>query len=82
MKPVKFPGQNIVFGEGQPEYQPLPALKVPGPQGEVITCWELSNEEVEIIVRSKRLYLSQLTFNKPIQPVLLMTDLGDNITLT
>lgn len=36
MKPVEFEGQNVIFGEGQPEYQPLPALLMP--DGEVITC--------------------------------------------
>lgn len=37
MTPIKFKGQNIVFGANQPEYQPLPALKLH--DGQVITCW-------------------------------------------
>lgn len=40
MKPKEFKGQNIVFAKDQPEYQPLPALRMP--DGEVITCWGLS----------------------------------------
>lgn len=39
MRPVKFPGHNVVFAEDQPEYQPLPAILMPGLDGEVITCW-------------------------------------------
>nr|UVY42675.1 MAG: hypothetical protein [Bacteriophage sp.] len=27
MKPVEFPGVNVVFAKDQPEYMPLPAMK-------------------------------------------------------
>ena len=81
MKPVEFPGHNVVFAKDQPEYLPLPALRVPGPEGEVITCWELSDEELEEIKRTKRIYLSQWTFNNPLQPIRMTTDLSDNIEL-
>lgn len=74
MNPIEFKGQNVVFGEGQEEYRPLPALKTP--DGTVITCWEISDEEWEEISRSRKIYLSQLTFNMPLQPVLLMSDLS------
>ena len=54
MKPVEFAGVNVVFAKDQPEYVPLPAMKVPNdPQG----------------------LMSVLTFNKPLQPVLLTVDL-------
>lgn len=78
MKPVKFPGQNVVFGENQPEYQPLPALAMP--DGEIITCWEITDEDIEKMTSSRRIYLSQLTFNRPLQPIKLMADLDDGIT--
>lgn len=29
MKPVEFPGVNVVFAKDQPEYMPLPAMKIP-----------------------------------------------------
>ena len=45
MKPVKFKHQNVVFAEDQPEYQPLPALKINSLEGFVITCWKLSFRE-------------------------------------
>lgn len=48
MKPVEFPGVNVVFAKDQPEYIPLPAMKVPNdPQGLIITKWQLSPEELE-----------------------------------
>jgi hypothetical protein len=34
MKPVEFPGVNVVFAKDQSEYMPLPAMKIPNdPQG-------------------------------------------------
>ncbi len=79
MKPITFAGQNIVFGENQPEYQPLPALKMP--DGEVITCWQFSDSEWETMSKNKCFYLSQLTFNQLLQPIFPMAELGDNLTL-
>lgn len=80
MKPIEFPGHNVVFAKDQPEYQPLPALRMP--DGEVITCWEISDEELEEIVKTKRIYLSQLTFNQPLQPILPMAGLDGGINIT
>lgn len=80
MKPIPFKGQNVVFGENQPEYLPLPALKMP--DGEVITCWEFTDEEIEDIVQNKCIYLKQFTFNNPLQPLLPLVNLEDGITLT
>lgn len=48
MKPVEFPGVNVVFAKDQPEYMSLPAMKIPNdPQGLIITKWQLSPEELE-----------------------------------
>jgi len=77
MTPIEFPGQNIIFGAGQPEYQPLPALRLP--DGEVITCWQLSDEELADIQKTKCFYLSQLTFNGAVQPILPKVNLEDGI---
>lgn len=80
MKPVEFKGQNVVFGQDQPEYQPLPALRMP--DGEVITCWEMTDEQLQEVIRTKRVYLKQTTFNGPLQPVMVLADLSDNIELS
>lgn len=79
MKPIEFRGFNVTFAKDQPEYQPLPAMKLP--DGSVITCWELTEEEKEIVLKTGKIYLNQLAFNQPLQPVLLMAELGDNIGL-
>ena len=82
MKPIKFPGQNVILGENQPEYEPLPALVVPNDErGTIITCWELTDAEIELLVKTKRFYLSQYTFNSPLQPILLVVELSDLVDL-
>jgi hypothetical protein len=77
MKPVEFPGHNVVFGEGQSEYLPLPALLMP--DGEVITCWEMTDEELAEVMRTKRIYFKNLTFNHALQPILPLACLADGI---
>ena len=71
MNPIKFPEANVTFAENQPEYLPLPAHKTE--DGQVITCWELSPEEIEEINKNKRLWLIVHTFNNPLQPLFLTT---------
>lgn len=74
MKPTEFEGQNVVFAKDQPQYQPLPAFKNDSQQGEVVQCWQLSDEEIETIVKTKRMWVMQMTFNAPLQPILLSTE--------
>lgn len=79
MKPIAFKGQNVVFGEGQKEYQPLPALKFH--DGQVITCWQFTEEEILQIIETRCMYINQLTFNMPLQPLLPTVDLSDGVEL-
>lgn len=76
MTPKTFKGHNIVFGKDQPEYQPLPALRLH--DGQVITCWELTDEELQDVIKNKCIYVQQMTFNHPLQPIYVSSDL-DNI---
>lgn len=41
MKLIDFPGRNVVFAEDQPEYLPLPALRLDNAEGEISSrsCW-------------------------------------------
>lgn len=66
MKPIKFPEQNCVFAEFQPEYLPLPVHKTS--EGQVISCWSLTLKERIRLLLTGRIYLSVLTFNNPLQP--------------
>lgn len=72
MKPTTFPGHNIVFAKDQPEYQPLPALRLP--DGSVTSCWALSWRERLKLLFTGRLWFTQLTFGALLQPQLPQTD--------
>ena len=74
MKPKEFPEQNVIFAKDQPEYQPLPALRVADERGEVVTCWSLSfKERLRVLFRGE-IWLCMLTFNKPLTPTFLTAD--------
>lgn len=71
MKPVNFKGSNCVYAEDQPEYLPLPARK--DADGMVTCCWGLSWKERFRVFFSGRVFVKALTFNKPLQPLLVTT---------
>ena len=59
MKPKKFQEANVVYGEGQPEYKPLPAHKTK--EGQAIFCFELDEAERKKIAKTGELWVSLLT---------------------
>ena len=72
MKPITpvVPGfalQVTTYAEDQPEYHPLPSWK--SDDGVVVTRWHLSWSERLRIFFGGSLWLTMLTFNKPLQPV-------------
>ncbi len=69
MIPIEFEGQNVVFAKEQPQYNKLPAHI--SECGIVTTCWELTPEERIDLIETGRVYLRQMTFNNPLQPVLM-----------
>ena len=68
MKPTTFKHQNIVFASNQSEYLPLPALKIDSPNGEVISCWKMSFKERIKVLLTGTVWLSLMSFNKPLTP--------------
>lgn len=67
MKPVDFEGANLKIAEHQPEYITLPAMVTEG--GEVVSCWEFSDEELAEVMKTKRVYFLQNTFGDALQPI-------------
>lgn len=66
--------QNIIFAKDQPEYIPLPAIS----EGNVvISKWNLTDQDIKKIFDSRSIYLMQLTFGQPLQPVRLDTDIKE-----
>lgn len=74
MIPVSFPEANTLLGGNQDEYEPLPIHRFKDDaQGRVAMCFRLSPAELEEIARTRTLWIQQLTFGQPFQPVALST---------
>jgi hypothetical protein len=71
MEPINFEESDVIYGENQPEYMPLPAKFGDRKLGEIHTCWKLSPEEISEIQKTGVIWLSILTFRNPLQPVAL-----------
>jgi hypothetical protein len=74
MTPVSpvMPGSEsieIVLGEGQPEYIPLPAVFVDSEERPMVTRWRLDEDERAAIANGADVVLQQLTFRQKFQPV-------------
>lgn len=78
MKPIKFKEQNIVYAENQEEYHTLPALKIDGIEGQVVSCWKLSLSERIKVLFTGKIWMSLLCFNKPLTPSFLSTNKDDH----
>lgn len=61
----------VVYAEDQKEYLPLPVIKENASPNHVISCWKLSWKERFQLLFSGNLWLTVLTFNQPLQPILL-----------
>jgi hypothetical protein len=77
MTPKHFKEANVTFAKDQPEYQPLPAFRNDSPQGEVITCWNLSFRERLRVLFKGEIWLSLLSFNNPLTPSFMTTKKSD-----
>lgn len=75
MKPTEFAGQNVIFAKDQPQYLPLPAHR--DKDGMVTSCWQLSFIERLQVFFSGKVWLRQLTFNNPLQPIKVSTESFD-----
>lgn len=73
MKPVNFKEVNKVYAASQPEYNPLPAFKAEGAEGEVITCWELSFKERLRLLITGKIWVDYFTFGNLVQPTFITT---------
>ena len=80
MTPKQFPEANVVFAKDQSEYQPLPAFKSESQYGEIITCWNLTfKERLRVLIKGE-IWLSLISFNKPINPSFITTKKEDVLT--
>lgn len=69
VSPVIAGCHQTLIAENQPEYETLPAI-VTG-DGYVISRWHLSWRERLVVLFNGNIFLSCLTFGRPVQPVIL-----------
>lgn len=77
MKPIEFPGTNCVYGKDQDNVEPLPVHKFD--TGEVLSCWELSPDEIEKVHQTGCIWLIVHTFNTSLPPVFITANKNDII---
>ena len=82
MKAIEFKHQTIVFAKDQPEYLPLPALKIKGREGQVISCWKMSIKERIRVLFTGVVWMNLMSFNKPLTPSYLSTRRKDVYSLS
>jgi hypothetical protein len=67
----RFNAAEVVYAKDQPEYIPLPTLKFS--DGLVVSRWTLNWKERLRLLFGGSVYLGLLTFNGPLQPILIAT---------
>lgn len=77
MRPIKFKEVNATYAKNQPEYLPLPGHKIKEPEGRFIFCMGLNFKERLKILITGRLWVSLMTFNKPLTPSYFTTKKSD-----
>jgi hypothetical protein len=74
MKSVDFPQRNVIVAEHQEQYENLYAhVETRLQETPVTACFELDDDEIEEIVRTRKLWYQCWTFGQPFQPILLST---------
>ena len=71
MNPIPFPEQNHILAEDQPQYRNYPVYR--SETGLVAGCWKGSAWDRIRFLFTGKMWLTQLTFNTPLQPVKLNT---------
>jgi hypothetical protein len=73
MRPITFAEQTGILAENQPEYLPLP-VHIDNEDNIVTSCWELTDDEIATINKTKKLWIQILTFGQVLQPQLPLVD--------
>lgn len=75
MKSIDYPEANLALAKDQPEYNTLYVhVDVKRPERQMITEYELTQDEIDKIVQTRKIWHSQYTFGDKFQPTLIMVD--------
>ncbi len=69
--------REFTFAEHQDQYENLPTYKYDDAEGTVLSRWKLSWRERLRILFTGDMYLRVMTFNRPLQPVMLQVEKPD-----
>jgi hypothetical protein len=72
MKPIRFKECNSTYAKTQSEYAPLPVYK--STDGIATSCWRCSILERIKVLFTGKIWVSVMTFNKPLQPLRVSTN--------
>jgi len=72
MKAVEFKEVNIRIAENQPEFITLPAF-ADTKEGSVSFGFELNEDELAEVARTGKIFIKQLTGNRPMQAIYMTT---------
>lgn len=71
---VEFPQANCILAKDQPEYDPLPVhIDVVDPARPMTCCFQLNKEEIDEIVKTGKIWFTQLTFGQLFHPISMST---------
>ena len=70
MKAIKFKECNTEIGKNQEEYLTLPSL-YDKKNGIVVSCYKLSFKDMIKILFTRKIWVSIMVFNGPLQPQML-----------
>jgi len=74
MKPVRTEHTNCILGAGQEQYNELPVHRLQDAKEHVVMCFELDlNDIAELTQNGCKIWVTQLTFNNPFQPIMIDT---------
>lgn len=71
MKPIEFPEMTGVAAETQPEFENMPMYR---DADEVISCWELTPEEIKEIIETGHIWVRLYAGSGFIQPIIIQTE--------
>ncbi len=74
MTPIKFPEVNVTYAENQPQYLPLPALRLDDEHGTVVSCWKMGFWERFRVLFTGKIWLTLSAFGRPLTPSRLSTE--------
>lgn len=74
MIPAPFPEANVLLAMGQEEYEPMHVhLEADTTERCMTACFRLSDAEIDELVRTRTLWIRQLTFGRGYAPIALST---------